>query len=240
MKVLTLIQDKIDRHKSKNPGRPQVIIFDIDDTLIDCRYRKLRIFQEFIQEPDIQSRFPEACQLLATLSLEQVCFRVSECLRQIELDHPEFEQELTAYWRRLYFTTPYLLFDEAFPNAVEFVHRCLSFDCQIVFLTGRDEPGMGEGTRRRLTELGFPFPHERVQLILKPDPSQSDLEFKKEALARIDEIGHVIATFENELRNLNMMAEHYPDALLFYRQTLQSPNPPEPHHRVLKHKLFLS
>jgi hypothetical protein len=73
---------------------------------------------------------------------------------------------------------------------------------------------------------------------MKPQPDQPDLDFKQEALARIEQLGSVIATFENELRNLNMMAEVFPDALLYHRQTLQSPNQPAPHPKIKSHFHF--
>jgi len=238
MNLLALIEKKIDSYRQVESSRPPVLIFDLDDTLIDCRHRKLQVFREFVNDAHFQNRFPESCQKLANIKLEQICFRVSDCLQQIGLNHAEFEQELHSYWRSCYFSNPYLVHDQPFPEAVDFVQKCFALGINIVYLTGRDEPGMGSGTRQRLRELGFPYLHHQVQLILKSDPLQSDLSFKQEALHTIDQIGCVIAAFENEVRNLNMMAEHYPNALMIYRQTLQSPNPPDPHPRLLLHSKF--
>jgi hypothetical protein len=97
---------------------------------------------------------------------------------------------------------------------------------------------MGAGTRQRLEQLNFPFPHPQVHLILKPNPDLPDLEFKIEAMKEIERLGKVIAVFENEIRTLNRMAEYDSEILLFHRQTLQSPNPPPPHQRIITHTSF--
>ncbi|MFW7381676.1 MAG: HAD family acid phosphatase [Oligoflexus sp.] len=160
-------------------------------------------------------------------------------MRKHIVQHPEFEREVFDFWRACYFTNPYLAYDQAFPLAVEFVQACRDLGTDLVYLTGRDEPGMGQGTRQGLRDLGFPFDEDGVHLLLKPTPEQSDVDYKKDALGKIDQLGYVIAAFENEMRNLNMIAEHYPDALMIYRQTLQSPNPPEAHPRIVRHHRFM-
>lgn len=236
LSYLQQIQDKLSKH-SKSTSK-KLVVFDIDDTIIDCRHRKRRVFQDFARVIDHQREFPKHCQALTTIALHQIQFRVSECLAGLKIKDLEFESSLTKFWRQHYFTNAYLLHDQAFDGAVRFVKDCLQLGVDVVYLTGRNEPSMGDGTKRRLNELGFPWPHERAHLILKPDPNQADLDFKQLAMAQIDQIGHTIASFENELRNLNMMADYFTDALLFHRQTLQSPDQPPPHPRIIPHFNF--
>lgn len=213
-------------------GEQPVIIFDLDDTLIDCRHRKHRVIHEFIQQLHIRDAFALECQLVERLSWENVQYRVLDTLVQEGIQNQLFGEQLVQYWRERYFTYPYLIEDRPFPRALEFVQHCRQLGAIIVYLTGRDVPGMGQGTYDAMRKLGFPTADERVHFILKEDPAIDDLAFKVGALEKIAPLGKVIAAFENELANLHAMAERFPDAAMYWRKTLYLPNPPEPMPQV--------
>ncbi len=215
----------------KQGARP-VIIFDLDDTLIDCRHRKFRVIQEFIARPEIQEQYALECSLLSGLTWENVQYRVLDTLAQHGVQSPIFGEQLFQFWRLHYFTYPYLIDDQPFPRALEFVQHCHSLGAFTVYLTGRDMPGMGKGTFDSLQKLGFPVHGDSVRFILKESPTQGDLEFKVEALEQIAPLGQVIAALENELPNLNAMADRFPEGAMYWRKTLYLPNPPAPHPRV--------
>jgi hypothetical protein len=213
--------------------RKPLLLLDIDDTLIDCRHRKHRVFMDFIAQPSIRQRYAEASERLGELNWEDVHYRVLDNLKFLAIEDQTFGEELFAFWRKHYFTYPYLLQDRSFPGALHFVKR--SFEKEglaLVYLTGRDVPGMGQGTYDSLQQLGFPTKGPDVHFILKPDPAMHDLHFKREALEEVDAIGPVLAAFENELPNLNTMAERFPMAAMYWRNTLFTPDPPTPHPRV--------
>lgn len=209
-----------------------LIIFDIDDTIIDCRHRKYLVIQDFIEQALIKERFPLECQRLGQMPWTEVCYRIIDTLRKQDIHHPHFSEELLQFWRFHYFSYPYLLRDQAFPQAISFVQQCAAWGAAIVYLTGRDEQGMGQGTRESMQKLGFPTSSDQVSFILKLDPLQDDVGFKKAALEDIAKQGEVVAAFENELPNLNVMAERFPSAKMYWRKTLYLPNPPEPHPLV--------
>ncbi|HYX38420.1 MAG TPA: hypothetical protein VE954_35405 [Oligoflexus sp.] len=209
-------------------GEQPVIIFDLDDTLIDCRHRKHRVIHDFIKQSHVQESFALECQLVEQLSWENVQYRVLDTLAQHGIRNQMFGDQLFQFWREKYFTYPYLIDDKAFPGALEFVHHCYNLGATIVYLTGRDIPGMGQATFDAMPRLGFPSTGDRVHFILKEDPAIADLEFKVMALEKIAPLGTVIAAFENELPNLHVMAERFPEADMYWRKTLYLPNPPEP------------
>lgn len=214
-------------------GRTPLVVFDVDDTLIDCRHRKSLVFHAFAQDKAHVEKWPDDVRKLKAHSWERLQYRVHDNLPPLSIADQIFGEELLSFWLKHYFTYPYLIQDKAFPGAQEFVKKCLDLGAHIVYLTARDHPGMYQGTVVALESLGFPIHKPSIHVMLKQDVSQSDHHFKVEALEEIDRLGEVVASFENELPNLNAMAERFPKALMIWRKTLYAPNPPKPHARVL-------
>ncbi len=212
--------------------RKPILLLDIDDTLIDCRHRKHKVFMDFIAQAEVRRTFSTECDQLAALSPEAVRYRVHDNLKSLQIKNQEFAAALFDFWRQHYFTFPYLIQDQAFPGAVPFVERSHRSGLALVYLTGRDQAGMGRGTFESLTQLGFPTQGPDIHFMLKPDVNMGDFEFKRLALEEVAQLGPVIAAFENELGNLNAMAQRFPEAAVYWRKTLYAPDPPEPHERV--------
>lgn len=220
------IYKKISESLSK--GERPIVILDVDDTLVDCRYRKLAVIKDFAQtlSPSREK------QLLETVSLGNISYRVIHCLHNLGIHEDALEEQLYGFWLSHYFTTKYLVKDVVFPRAAEFVNNIVSQGAYVVYLTARDLPGMKEGTEIFLRESRFPYPHKQTELMMKPEVSQADSDFKRDILPKIGKMGRVIASFENELGHLNHMADFFPDALMVWRNTQYAPHPPEPHRRV--------
>ena len=72
----------------------------------------------------------------------------------------------------------------------------------------------------------------RTAIVLKHKFEDLDLEFKREALGFVDELGVVVGTFDNEPANCNLFAERWPQALHFFVETAHAPNPPPLHALV--------
>ena len=179
----------------QNQTTPYSLVLDIDDTLIDCRHRKKMILRSFVEQVWNAGNYQhDDLQRLLDIKQDQVRFRISECLAAISIEHASLEKELFDYWLRHYFTYPYLKQDIAFDGAIAFTKACLDAGAHMIYLTGRDEGGMGQGTRERLAELGFPLNDERCKLILKSDPEQADLDFKQSAIRTIAEKEPPVAT----------------------------------------------
>lgn len=229
-KSLDRILERIEAAKL-NKQSP-IVIFDIDDTIIDCRHRKLKVFQDFIKQENISQNYSQQSEALAEASIEDIHYRVHDCMNHLNIDDQKFIEELFEFWLARYFTHDYLIQDKSFHGAEDFVKRCHSAGAHVVYLTGRDEPGMASGTHHMLETLNFPWKVGGTSLILKPEAKLSDFDYKAEALKKIKSMGTVVASLENELKNLNQMAVEFPGALMFWRKTLFLPNPPEPHTAV--------
>ncbi len=224
--ILEQIITKI--NSSVSAGLRPIVILDVDDTLVDCRHRKLAVIRDFSKTPPLNPLKEQ----LAHISLSQISYRVVHCLQNLGINDPRLADELFQFWLSRYFTTPYLINDIAFPGAAEFVTKLVHHGAHIVYLTARDQPGMGEGTDKFLHQSSFPYPHPQAVLMMKPDISQPDAAFKQSILPEIARKGEVIASFENEIAHLNHMADFFPQALMIWRDTQYAPQPPQPHARI--------
>ena len=91
------------------------------------------------------------------------------------------------------------------------------------------------GTARGLTRHGFPLWQGRCELHLKPAREMADDAFKKDVLRTIDSLrGVVIATFDNEPGNCNLLIQHFPEAMNFLVGEVHSPEAAEPAEGLIR------
>lgn len=224
--VLTDVLSRV--HQAPEPTVESVVVFDLDDTLIDTRHRTLTILRELAADPALTARFPKETARLAQVHLDQVHYELKDTFAELGLDSPELLRESSTFWAKRFYTSKYVEGDVALPGAVRYVNDLYRAGAKIVYLTGRDEPNMLEGTVQNLRRLGFPM-EEDVALILEPAASMGDLEFKATAIARIARLGRVIAVFENEPANLNLLHKGFTDATAVFLDTQHSPRPDRPY-----------
>ncbi len=212
-----------------------LVLFDLDSTLFDVSPRHWRILQEWAaqQAPDSAAGRSGLAIALQSARPEALGYSVEDTLQAIGVDvrHPETRPALTElkrFWGQRFFTHEYLAHDAVTPGALAFVKRVERAGARIVYLTGRDEPGMGEGTRQVLKQEGFPLDGERAQLWLKPRFEMDDASFKRDAAARLRSLGELVASFENEPKNLVMLKSEFPDALHVWLETVASEHPAPP------------
>ena len=146
----------------------------------------------------------------------------------VTLDETELQPALEAvkrFWSERFFKSAYLQYDRAYPGAAEFTRKLHELGAEIVYLTGRDEPNMGDGTRAMLMRDGFPWDVERTHLLLKKEAHFEDLVHKKEAAQFIRRHGALVASFENEPPNLVALYDLFPDAMHVFVETVCSDHP---------------
>lgn len=206
-------------------GRPPLVVFDLDATLYDNRPRTLEILMEYRDE--ILDSWPDVAEALATLTADQIDYLLSDTLRGCGVTRAEVVADATRFWRDRFFTDAYLVHDAPIEGAVEYVQACHQAGAIIVYLTGRDLPGMFLGTVSSLRDSGFPIGVAGVELVLKPDASLPDEAFKRGALPSLERIGEVYAFFDNEPANTNLAKAMYPDATVVLLETQRVPFAPE-------------
>ena len=217
--------------RDRNP----VFIFDLDSTLFSTQERNHAILGEFVAQIGGPDDFKA---LVARLQPADMGWNVVDDLRQHGFRHEPTLGRLKAFWFKRFFHDDYLVFDEPLAGASAYVNAVYEAGATVYYLTGRDEPGMGKGTRLSLAKHRFPLEGERVILRLKPSFEEADIAFKRRVLSELHHLGPVLAAFENEPANANLFAEHFPDAEIFFLETIHSPDPPALWPRIIRLKDF--
>lgn len=201
-----------------------MVVFDLDATLYDNRPRTLEILMEYREE--VLETEPALADALATCTVERMHYLLTDTLRACGVTRADVVADLTRYWRDRFFTDEYLKHDVALEGAVEFVRACHEAGAVIVYLTGRDIPGMLLGTVASLRDAGFPVAVAGTEIVLKPDGNLPDEAFKRGALPTLDRLGEMVAFFDNEPANCNLAKAMYPGAIVVALETQKVPYAP--------------
>lgn len=205
-------------------GNVPVIVFDLDGTLYDNAPRTFAILREYAESE--RGATPLAEKILADLDLGDMRYGIDETLKVIGIEDAELIDGAEKFWKKRFFSNDYIHFDKPLTGAVEFVQSLHVAGAHIVYLTGRDEAGMRDGTLQSLLAARFPINTARTSLIMKPDKSLRDTAFKEQASEQIRAIGVVVGEFENEPRNSNLFHSLFPNAVHLCLNTPHSKNAP--------------
>lgn len=199
-----------------------IVIFDLDSTLYEVGPRTFRIMQDWA-ESDQSGPHSELKSRVQALSESQVRYSVPETLEEAlsgAIQKLEGVQSIQSFWFERFFTDDYLAFDRLYPGAAEFVLKVFQTGADVVYLTGRDEPGMGRGTVQNLIRDGLPWNSERTHLLMKPRFAIPDLEFKLQASSDFCRSGALVASFENEPPNIAGLYRLFPEAMHVFVDTV--------------------
>lgn len=229
--VLREVSRRVTQSRSR-PGAPApLVLLDLDSTLYEVGPRTHAIFTEWSRTPEA-AEFKRLRDALGDLHPTQVGYSVRDTLEALgfevgktataasELDAGL--ESVKAFWQQRFFKSAYLPHDRAYPGAAEFTREVHRLGADIVYLTGRDEPNMGEGTRSNLVRDGFPWGTKGTHLLLKVAPEVPDLDHKKEAAHYLRRHGELIASFENEPLNLVALYDLFPEAMHVFVETVCS------------------
>jgi len=207
--------------------RQGVVLLDLDSTLYEVAPRTLRILHEAIEA--LCDRLPpDLCRRIRALEEGRVGYALHETLRAAGVAAEEalgFSDLLRSFWRERFFSNRYLPYDRPYPGTAQFVRELYDAGACIVYLTGRDEPGMRLGTEANLRRDGFAFDQPRTHLFMKDHPDTDDLTHKVGVARAIQSMGTLVASLENEPRNLAGLFEAFPGALHIFVQTICSEHP---------------
>ena len=211
-----------------NTRRP-VVVFDLDGTLFDNGPRTRRILAE-LAERDDDAAF---CAAVAALPSGHLPYQLRDTLALCGVHDEMVVARAADFWRERFFTDDYQSYDAPLAGAVKLADTLHRSGATLVYLSGRDAPNMLVGCAAALRNHGFPVGIPRTAIVLKHDFHDDDHAFKREALHFMDDMGTVVATFDNEPANCNLFVAHWPEARHFFLATSHAPNPPVLHASVL-------
>jgi hypothetical protein len=222
--VLREVADRVS--KAKKEGNKPLLLLDLDSTLYEVGWRTLFILKEWTHSA-ASSEFGRVRERLDGVELRHVGYSIKDTFSALGLSPSDPEvlgarDSAKTFWAERFFTSEYLAHDRPYEGAAGFVRKLHEIGAELIYLTGRDEPGMGEGTRTNLVRDGFPWNTERTHLLLKPDFEQDDLLHKKNAADYVRRQGKLVASFENEPLNLVALYEIFPDAMHVFVETICS------------------
>lgn len=228
----------------KRGGKPVKVVFDLDSTIFDVKPRTLRILKEFSLTPEARKISPALADWSLGLSAHKLLYTLEESARANGVPEPEetaktFLKAAFRYWLDRFFTHQYVTTDHPAPGAVDFVSRVVDAGAVAVYLTGRDWPGMGRGTRTMLESCGFPVDPRHTELIMKPNSGLDDSDFKDDALKELRREGEAVALFDNEPANFHVFEKNFPEAWLVFYHSNCSTKEARPVGKLYKIENFL-
>lgn len=230
-----VLGEVIRRAKAK-PGSS--VLLDLDSTLYEVQPRTFKIIEEWLNSDesrpfdDVRAAFLEANSKFSQIGYSQIGYSLKDTFQNHGLDVAANERALKsakAFWSERFFSSKYVGYDLPYEGAAQFTRELENVGARIVYLTGRDEPGMGEGTRDALKRDGFAWGSAKTHLLLKPEFDMPDIEHKREASKFVHQYEPgLIASFENEPVNLVALYDEFPHAMHVFVDTVCSDRAAEP------------
>lgn len=224
------ILEAISALKARPAGAPRPIaVYDLDSTLFCTGPRNLAIARAFAEYR------PQLRPFLARLEPAAMGWNVMQDLEAAGFGDAAVLTELRHFWRATFFTDHFVKLDAVYEGAPQLVRALAAAGCLSYYLTGRDEPGMRQGTLEALEAGGFPVPDGRDTILrLKPSWDLNDLVFKTGVFEELRGLGAVALAFENEPGNANRFKEAFPDATVVLHATIHAPDPEPLREDVVK------
>ena len=208
------------------------VALDMDGTLFDNRPRTLAILHSFAMTYRLS--LPELLPAVNKLTVDDLHYTPSQAVDALGLPVSDLGEKFVDFWRQRFFTNSVQALDHVEPGAAEFAHRLVDAGLGVVYLTGRDRPGMMHGVLQSLDAHGFPLMSAQTQVVLKPDFHMDDVAFKRVALAELKKNGPLVGLIDNEPGIVNMALDVLPDMLCVRIIRPHAPNPPRLHDRAVQ------
>jgi hypothetical protein len=221
-----LLHSILERTADGSGGTP-VIVFDLDGTIMDNRPRVVAILHELAEEWCRQH--PDASARMARASAEHIVYGFQENLCRLGVTDEALHMTALEFWKARFFNDPHIRHDVEVAGARDYVRACYAAGATIVYLTGRDLPNMALGSFASLRDLGFPIGVVGTELVVKPRFEMPDTEFKRGVAPQLSRLGRVIAAFDNEPANCNLLLECHPQCTTVFVDTQYAPDPPPLH-----------
>lgn len=204
-------------------SKKTAVVFDLDSTLFNVSPRTQHILEQLSHEPYFVKNYPEEAQHLRSVRVISTDWGIRSALERSQLKSTlGFFERVREYWMKLFFSSDYLMIDEPYEGAVEFVNAIFKTGVPVYYLTGRDIDRMGRGTHEVLNKRGFPHNEHFDNVYMKPNQVMNDAEFKRDRLTEMARDFEEIYFFENEPVIIHMIRETVPEVKIIFVDTIHS------------------
>ena len=227
----------IEKAKSlQNSNETLLAIFDLDSTIFNVSQRSQQILLDFCKESKHLDIYPDQCKIMKDIKILPTDWGIKEPLSRLKIQATiDFFEDLRLYWDKHFFSNEYLKFDQPYDGAIEFVNKLTEFGVKIIYLTGRDQIRMGEGTVESIQHHKLPLDSNH-RLILKPEKGMNDSKFKSDIIDELKDSYSEIWFFENEPVNTKLVEEKHKDVKIVFFDSVHSGREPTPdHHMTISH-----
>lgn len=194
-------------------------IFDLDGTIFDNRPRTAYILRQIADQ--FESQLPQLVQAMdsdALQDLSVIQYGPMTTLDGLGVTDKRERDLIAEQWAKRFFTDEYQHFDVPLPGAKNYVSQVYEAGATVIYLTGRDV-NMLVGLTETLRMCGFPVGVVGTMTMTKRDFDQDDGIFKENVAAYLDRLGEVVAIFENEPANSNLLQKIFPGAVSMFLLT---------------------
>ncbi|MDB2447023.1 HAD family hydrolase [bacterium] len=213
---------------SVTADKKNLVIFDIDSTLLDTSYRTGGIFKEFARHPLHKETYPKLCKAISrwheTVEVYNPIGFVNHHSGITIDENSDTAKYLLSYWKKRFFNPDWLCQDLPYWGAQEFTAKCLELGADIAYLTGREDKTLREDTLRSLATHRFPFEmnSKRTRLMLKSSASIKDIIYKDEGLKELKSGYDNVYYIENEVELVIMAMKNHPDIQTYLYDSVHS------------------
>ncbi|PJB45235.1 MAG: hypothetical protein CO108_07775 [Deltaproteobacteria bacterium CG_4_9_14_3_um_filter_63_12] len=177
----TLLESRIEAALAQEQ-RPIAVVFDLDNTLVDTRFRTLRAAHLYAAA-HLDPEHP-----MARLTLEETPYDGAELAQLVGLD-PALHGEFFRYWEDFFWLGESFELDQGLPAAMQWAWAAEEAGFNVLYLTGRIE-SLRSASEAQLRRLGLPFAGSK-SLLCKPAMGLRTPTYKATALLRLSETSHI-------------------------------------------------
>jgi hypothetical protein len=198
------------------------VIFDLDSTLFCVSPRTQAILRKLGHQREFGEAHVDAAKVLRAVEVLPTDWGVRTVLERNQVaGSVELFKTIRNFWRKHFFANHFLDRDEIYPSANEYVGHLHELGADILYLTGRGEGSMREGTIKMLKHWGFPF-YAESKLYMKPRDVETDEGFKADVLLEIARGYDHVWFFENEPVIIEQVRLKVPQVRVVYMNSVHS------------------
>ncbi len=210
---------------TQNGGVP-IIIFDLDDTTFDSRYKRLMIINDFVRQPAIASAYPaETAKILPALgNPATIKASMRETMSVLGITDASFITAVSEFNRPRIMSNDYLARELPVAGAIAYINSIYAAGGRIMYVSARG-PELRPGTEAALRANKLPYGVPGTMLYLN-ERNEDAVVYKSRVLGEIKQTGTVMGGFENEPDNINLFKTMFPNGSMFFLNTRKSSNTP--------------